>query len=291
MSPRTVNWAASRTRRNGEPEVEGLRERKKRLMRQQLSDTATEMFVERGFDAVRVAEIAEACGVSEKTVFNYFPTKESLILDHPDAALTALRSDLAEPGVSPVEATLRILAEERAAVLSWLAEQDDPAEAVTKSRRFGLLIATTPALRAHRLEMTEQLVVVAAEALAERAGDHPGRPGTAGAGHRARRALADPVPVDGQAPRRHPHGGGGRGPGFGRRRARGGTRRSRARGPPGVRGRGLSYFVVERRRATWCATAVATPTAVKTPVATGLRNFDRLGASLGPSSQNASDPA
>ncbi|HEV2635085.1 MAG TPA: TetR family transcriptional regulator [Actinocrinis sp.] len=33
-------------------------------MRQQLSDTATEMFVERDFDAVRVAEIAEACGAS-----------------------------------------------------------------------------------------------------------------------------------------------------------------------------------------------------------------------------------
>ncbi|MDT7801579.1 MAG: hypothetical protein QOI78_5012 [Actinomycetota bacterium] len=177
MSPRTVNWGALRARRDGEPgEVEGLRERKKRLMRQQLSDTATEMFVERGFDAVRVAEIAEACGVSEKTVFNYFPTKESLILDHPDAALAALRTDLAEPGVSPVEAVLRILAEERAAVLSWLAEQDDPAEAITKSRRFGLLIATTPALRAHRLEMTEQLVVVAAEALAERSGTTPDDP-------------------------------------------------------------------------------------------------------------------
>ena len=37
--------------------------------------------MERGFDAVRVAEIAEACGVSEKTAFNYFPIKESLILD------------------------------------------------------------------------------------------------------------------------------------------------------------------------------------------------------------------
>ena len=52
-------------------EAEGLRERKKRLMREQLSDTATRMFLERGFDAVRVTEIAEACGVSEKTVFNY----------------------------------------------------------------------------------------------------------------------------------------------------------------------------------------------------------------------------
>lgn len=173
MSARTVDWAARRT---GEPGAEGLRERKKRLMRQQLSDTATEMFLERGFDAVRVAEIAEACGVSEKTVFNYFPSKESLILDHPDTALTALRADLAEPGVSPAEATLRILAQERAAVFSWLAEQEDPAEAITKSRRFGLLIATTPALRAHRLEMTEQLVVVAAEALAERTGCGPEDP-------------------------------------------------------------------------------------------------------------------
>src|SRR3954471_174340 len=103
MSPRTVNWGASRARRDGEPgEVEGLRERKKRLMRQQLSDTATEMFVERGFDAVRVAEIAEACGVSEKTVFNYFPTKEALILDRWDATMFALRTGLADPDVSPV---------------------------------------------------------------------------------------------------------------------------------------------------------------------------------------------
>ncbi len=60
---------------------EGLRERKKRLTRSLISDTATAMFLERGFDDVRVAEVAEACGVSEKTVYNYFPTKESLLLD------------------------------------------------------------------------------------------------------------------------------------------------------------------------------------------------------------------
>ena len=79
-------------------EAEGLRERKKRLMRQQLSDTATQMFMERGFDAVRVTEIAEACGVSEKTVFNYFPTKESLILDRLEATVASLRAGLADPG-------------------------------------------------------------------------------------------------------------------------------------------------------------------------------------------------
>ena len=41
--------------------AEGLRERKKRLMRQLISDTATSMFLERGFEEVRVAEVAAAC--------------------------------------------------------------------------------------------------------------------------------------------------------------------------------------------------------------------------------------
>ena len=91
---------------------DGLRERKKRLMRQQLSDTATRMFLERGFDAVRVAEVADVCGVSEKTVFNYFPVKEALIMDRLEGTLAALRTGLGDRGRSPVEAVLAILARE-----------------------------------------------------------------------------------------------------------------------------------------------------------------------------------
>src|ERR1700704_4814627 len=106
---RTVEWTAPRAPGTAVGEAEGLRERKKRQMRQQISDTATEMFMERGFDAVRVAEIAEACGVSEKTVFNYFPTKESLLLDLGEAVEESLRTTLADPALPPVEAVLRIL--------------------------------------------------------------------------------------------------------------------------------------------------------------------------------------
>ena len=101
---RTVDWTAPRTPATGVAEAEGLRERKKRLMRQQLSDTATQMFMERGFDAVRVVEIAEACGVSEKTVFNYFPIKESLILDRLESTMASLKSGLTQPGAEPAEA-------------------------------------------------------------------------------------------------------------------------------------------------------------------------------------------
>ena len=150
--------------------TEGLRERKKRLMRRQLSDTATRMFLERGFDAVRVADVAEACGVSEKTVFNYFPTKESLVLDRLEPALAALRTGLADPGVPPVEAALAILERELSSLTAWLAGQDDPGEARRAIRRFGDLIRATPSLRAYQSDMMGQFVSVAAEVLAARAG-------------------------------------------------------------------------------------------------------------------------
>jgi len=155
---------------------EGLRARKKRLMRQQLSDTATRMFVERGFDAVRVAEVAEACGVSEKTVFNYFPTKESLVLDRLEVTVNSLRTGLADPAVPPTEAALRILGGELRAMTTWLNSQDDPAEAAGGIRRFGDLIRATPSLRAYQSDMMDQFVSLAAELLAARAGMRPDDP-------------------------------------------------------------------------------------------------------------------
>jgi AcrR family transcriptional regulator len=145
-------------------------------MRQQLSDTATQMFMERGFDAVRVTEIAEACGVSEKTVFNYFPTKESLILDRLESTMAALKSGLAQPGVEPTNAALRILDDELSAMTSWLARQDDLVQASAAIRRFGTLIQASPSLRAHQSDMMDQFVAVAAEILAGRVGLSPEDP-------------------------------------------------------------------------------------------------------------------
>jgi AcrR family transcriptional regulator len=161
MSGPTVDWTAPRAPETGAGEDEGLRERKKRLMRQQLSDTATLMFMERGFDAVRV---------SEKTVFNYFPAKESLILDRLDGTMAALRAGLADRDATPVEAVLRILDRELAAMTSWLADADDPVGAAAAMRRFGALIQASPSLRAHQSDMMDQFVAVAAGILAERSG-------------------------------------------------------------------------------------------------------------------------
>ena len=73
--------------RGGQHPDEGLRERKRRLTRQLISDAATVMFAIHGFDNVRVAEVADRVGVSEKTIYNYFPTKESLVLDSADETI------------------------------------------------------------------------------------------------------------------------------------------------------------------------------------------------------------
>lgn len=161
-----MDWASGA----GETETEGLRERKKRQLRQRLTDTATAMFLERGFEAVPVSEIARACDVSEKTVFNYFPTKESLVLDQSETTMAALRTGLADRDISPVKAVVRILGAELNAMTSWLATHDDPAEASAQIGRFTAMIQTTPALRAYQHEMSVRLVAVAAEVLAERTG-------------------------------------------------------------------------------------------------------------------------
>ena len=94
--------------------AEGLRERKKRQTRQYISDVATGMFVERGFDAVTVAEIADAANVSVNTVYNYFPAKEDLFLDRSSGVIDRLARWVRgrREGESAAQAVLRELREE-----------------------------------------------------------------------------------------------------------------------------------------------------------------------------------
>jgi AcrR family transcriptional regulator len=61
-------------------EILGLRERKKRRTREAIADAAVRLFLRDGFDQVSVSHVAAAADVSKVTVFNYFPTKEDLVL-------------------------------------------------------------------------------------------------------------------------------------------------------------------------------------------------------------------
>jgi AcrR family transcriptional regulator len=87
----------------------GLRERKKQQTRQRISDIATGLFLERGFEAVTVAEIAEAAEVSVNTVYNYFPAKEDLFFDRESEVVDRPSRVVRErrPGESAARALLR----------------------------------------------------------------------------------------------------------------------------------------------------------------------------------------
>jgi AcrR family transcriptional regulator len=91
----------------------GLRERRKQQTRQAISDIATVMFLERGFEEVTISQIAGAAGVSKMTVTNYFPRKEDLVFDRADAIIRRLADVVSAraPGESMLAAIRRDYAE------------------------------------------------------------------------------------------------------------------------------------------------------------------------------------
>ncbi len=145
----------------------GLRERKKEQTRRQIFDHARELFAERGFDAVTVAEIAHAADVSEVTVFNYFPTKEDLFYGgmefFEEELLEAVRTR--PPGQTPLSALRRKLV----ASASAMAEPGRTA-AVLRSAR---MIAASPALAAREREIVERYTARLADLLAAETGASP----------------------------------------------------------------------------------------------------------------------
>jgi AcrR family transcriptional regulator len=155
------------------PPDEGLRERKKRETRQHISDVATGLFLERGFEEVRVADVAAAAGVSEKTVYNYFATKESLLLDREEEMAEVLRAALGQGASmsSPIEAAVQVILDDTRHLFAMWKGLDS--EAFRTVLKFGGLIESVPSLRAAQRDMMDRLTQVAAEAMASRAGVDP----------------------------------------------------------------------------------------------------------------------
>lgn len=174
---------------------EGLRERKRRLTRQLISDAATTMFATRGFDNVRVAEVADRVGVSEKTIYNYFPTKESMVLDTADETVEALAQALRDRG--PEESLTETVV---AAIKADTERYDQAPDALVQFMpAFISMVEETPALRAAWLELHDRLAKVARDELAAQAGVDPRDPEPIAAG----RALAGLAEVAVQSRVRH----------------------------------------------------------------------------------------
>ncbi|MEO9139995.1 MAG: TetR/AcrR family transcriptional regulator [Jatrophihabitans sp.] len=100
----------------------GLREDKKRELRERILSTTLSLFGERGFVGTRVADIAATLRISEATFFNYFPTKQavlkSAVRDGLDRAVGRVFSSAIDPTVpdDAVENILRAIGAEVAEV-------------------------------------------------------------------------------------------------------------------------------------------------------------------------------
>jgi AcrR family transcriptional regulator len=144
----------------------GLRETKKQETRQLISDHATRLFIEQGFENTTIAEIAEAARVAKKTVTNYFARKEDLALDHQDefAATLADAVTSRRPGESAFAALRRGF---EAAV-----EARDPVAGFA-GQDFSRMIIESPTLSVCLRSLHDRREQALAEALAEAVGEGP----------------------------------------------------------------------------------------------------------------------
>jgi AcrR family transcriptional regulator len=149
----------------------GLRERKKAQTRELISDTARRLFFERGFEAVTVAEVAREAQVAEKTVFNYFPTKEDLFYGRLEAFEEELLAAIRERkrGESVFAAFREFVMQQRGAL-----QNENEAEATKQLRDINRVITNSPALLVREREVFDRYTHSLAELLAKETGSRKG---------------------------------------------------------------------------------------------------------------------
>lgn len=91
--------------------AEGLRERKRRETRYRIAETALRLFLAHGFEATTLDLIAEEAGISRRTFFSYFKSKDDILLFWQDAHWRAIYDDLLKtsPDVAPLDAVRDIM--------------------------------------------------------------------------------------------------------------------------------------------------------------------------------------
>jgi AcrR family transcriptional regulator len=128
--------------------------------RARIREVANRLFLERGYDAVTVAEVARESGVSSVTVFNHFPRKEDLFLDRTEDAIDLLRSAVRDR--TPGTDVLAALHEESVRLF----DARHPLSGVdARSAPFFRTVAQSPALVARAREIRSELQRLLADEL------------------------------------------------------------------------------------------------------------------------------
>ena len=150
---------------------EGLRSQKKAETRQAISNIATRLFVERGFENVSVDEVAREAGVARKTVFNYFLRKEELFFDREEEVRSLVRAAVADRGEqSPVHAF--------EALMRTLVKTGHPVFLMSaRPIQFWRTVADSPALTTYARELQVTLANDLAQMLSDAVERPPTDPG------------------------------------------------------------------------------------------------------------------
>jgi AcrR family transcriptional regulator len=141
--------------------VAGLREQKKAQTRAVIAAAAADLFARDGYAVVTMAQVATAAGVSDQTLYNYFPTKESLVFDQSELferTLTSAVLDRAD-GVDLIDAY--------AYWLSAFILGDSARRAMTHPGGMPRLVATSDPLRRMLLDVAHGVAGRLAERLHE----------------------------------------------------------------------------------------------------------------------------
>jgi len=147
----------------------GLRAQKKEQTRQLIGDAAWQLFADRGFPSVTVAEIAREAGVSTATVFNYFPIKEDLFFPRLESFGDRLVEAVASRphGESALDAVRHVVLDTDG--LLGAVERGE-APALDRMRTISRVIADSPALQLREQRAIAGYTAALADVLAQEAG-------------------------------------------------------------------------------------------------------------------------
>jgi AcrR family transcriptional regulator len=149
----------SNTKPNTVPGPAGLRERKRQQTRERLTRAAMALFLERGFEATTLDDIAAAADISRRSFFHYFASKEDVVFAWQEESTAAL---IAAVAARPVDESMLTAAEN---AITAMVGQLEPGEAIAMAR----LKRDNPALQARDQVKYEKLERALAEALGKRA--------------------------------------------------------------------------------------------------------------------------
>lgn len=90
---------------------EGLRDRKRRETRQRIAETGLRLFLADGYDGTTLDAIASVAGISRRTFFSYFKSKDDILIYWQYAGWASMQADLLKmpPDLSPLDAVLDVM--------------------------------------------------------------------------------------------------------------------------------------------------------------------------------------